>query len=408
MDQKNPNTAITSIAFRVPAQQRQAFEMMLLKENLRRMYFLSLYVIVIQVLMNIINAVAQSDSATSGDPAISRYYIGLSLFLLTCGVLFAILLRFALKGKITSDINLWLLTNGMLYLILVGQIGFSIVNALTNKSFFSYIIAILIIGAFPVLKPLKSILSILGAFICVFLSMLLHYSLSELRVYFLQVDVWSSIVIITILVGCMSVIIYGMFLSNFMKSTALEAHNAELVDFNKRLEEAANTDAMTGAYNRRALTNFFSALDTEPVRSDRKLVITIFDIDHFKDYNDSYGHIQGDRCLQRISSSLHNSFRRSQDMVYRYGGEEFLVLFETRGENALDLIEQARKEIELLKISHAPHLDMQYVTVSAGYCVVENVTQKAMMQGMTIADEALYDSKKNGRNRSTCGTFPQL
>ncbi len=167
---------------------------------------------------------------------------------------------------------------------------------------------------------------------------------------------------------------------------------------NARLYRYAVTDEMTKLYNHRY---FQQRLDEELMRADRyedKISLLILDVDHFKHFNDTYGHPEGDRVLKTVAKIIEKSIREI-DIAARYGGEEFVVICPERsGSGALVPAERIRKAIEAYDFRingvHVP------ITVSVGAaCYPENATTKAEL--IKKSDTALYYSKENGRNRST-------
>ena len=181
------------------------------------------------------------------------------------------------------------------------------------------------------------------------------------------------------------------------QNDALEAKELELEEVNRKLLEMSNTDALTGILNRRA---FEVQLDKERERSRRTATpfgLIIFDIDHFKDYNDRYGHAAGDEVLRRVAQLMHNEARRI-DSVARYGGEEFVIL--TTGTDAAGLMalgERVRQRIQQAAIENAasPH---RLITVSGGGALSSAATGDPR-QVFDLADRCLYQAKSTGRNR---------
>jgi len=174
--------------------------------------------------------------------------------------------------------------------------------------------------------------------------------------------------------------------------------NEHLLELKSReLAHLSNTDVLTGLYNRRY---FDQALDLEWKRSGRNnaiLSVIIFDIDHFKNINDTFGHQAGDEYLTRTAAALNSVFKRDYDIVARYGGEEFIVLLPgINAEHARQLAEQARQKIESLILYRQGKKFA--TTISAGIisCVVDFNTSPDNI--VACADEALYKAKHAGRN----------
>lgn len=160
------------------------------------------------------------------------------------------------------------------------------------------------------------------------------------------------------------------------------------------------TDSLTGLANRRY---FDEALKTEYYRIKRtggSMSLLMLDIDYFKKYNDTYGHLAGDDCLRQIGNLFKNVVVRAPDIVARYGGEEFVVILpETEENGAKDLAEKIRKAVEELAIVHSASDISKYVTVSIGVVTVNDTGNAEPDKVVTLADEALYLAKAGGRNR---------
>ena len=168
----------------------------------------------------------------------------------------------------------------------------------------------------------------------------------------------------------------------------------------KQLYENSITDHLTGLYNRRYFDQYIFQEHSRSQRTKTWLSVILIDIDHFKLYNDNYGHQAGDDCIKDISRVLQDHFKRSVDMICRYGGEEFLVVLpETHIDKAYGLAEDYRKAIKELNIlhGHSPH---KIITVSIGVNSVnghENQSHDELING---ADQAMYISKNKGRNQT--------
>lgn len=167
----------------------------------------------------------------------------------------------------------------------------------------------------------------------------------------------------------------------------------------KRLEEElrrlATTDGLTGLYNRRYLDETLAAEISRSRRKGAPLSIVMFDVDHFKKFNDTYGHEQGDRVLQAVAKALRDAIRK-YDLPCRYGGEEFLaILPDTHAAGAFTVAERLRKDIEQMEV------DGLKVTISLGVATFPDLPAQNGDELIAFADQALYDSKRLGRNRTT-------
>lgn len=179
----------------------------------------------------------------------------------------------------------------------------------------------------------------------------------------------------------------------------LEALTRKLADTNKVLERLSVTDSLTGIANRRY---FDVAIDHELLRSTRgksPLSLIFIDIDFFKGYNDTYGHVSGDECLSKVANALKTALKRPADLVARYGGEEFAVLLpETEIKGAVVLAESMRQQVAELDIPHMNSSAASHVTISLGvaYTLSGNNSSASLIE---MADKALYKAKEYGRNR---------
>ena len=181
-------------------------------------------------------------------------------------------------------------------------------------------------------------------------------------------------------------------LENKRLAQRLEERSAELEAANRELEIESHTDPLTGVANRRRLMNFARA-----VRG--RCAVLIVDIDHFKSYNDSLGHVAGDACLVAVAETLERSVRPDKDLVARLGGEEFaVVLVDVSAAAAAEQAEAIRANVQALQASGAERVRRQ-VTVSIGLSTRDANQQKALSVLMEEADAAVYRAKATGRNR---------
>ncbi|MCK4987774.1 MAG: diguanylate cyclase [Desulfobacterales bacterium] len=164
----------------------------------------------------------------------------------------------------------------------------------------------------------------------------------------------------------------------------------------EKLQKLAITDGLTKLYNSRS---FYTQLELEVDRFNRykhPLSLLLLDIDNFKEYNDSYGHLEGDKVLVRFSQII-KSCLRANDSAYRYGGEEFTVILpETTGDEAKTVAQRIRSSLEAEKYTPAPG-KVARITISIG--VTQCYPKEELSTFIRRADKAMYLSKQNGRNR---------
>lgn len=167
----------------------------------------------------------------------------------------------------------------------------------------------------------------------------------------------------------------------------------------KELKEASIIDGLTGIPNRRYFDETILRDWNLCSRNSRYLSLIMFDIDFFKNYNDSYGHLSGDECLKMIAQTVRHSLKRSSDVVCRYGGEEFaVILSETNMEGARIVANQIQDEIRALAIPHCSSSVSSIVSTSIGIATVIPRSQSDPTELISKADKALYIAKEAGRN----------
>jgi diguanylate cyclase (GGDEF)-like protein/PAS domain S-box-containing protein len=183
-------------------------------------------------------------------------------------------------------------------------------------------------------------------------------------------------------------------------SDITEQHQAE-----EKLRLLSSTDGLTNLANRRT---FDDAAETEWRRARRlgySLTIIMADIDNFKKYNDTYGHVEGDECLKRVAETLKNVLHRAGDLAARYGGEEFTLLMPmTKESEASKIAEDIRQRIEALRIPHQLNTPYGVVTVSMGVAAVVPRNDMTPKDLIAMADKALYEAKDMGKNCVKCSS----
>jgi len=184
-------------------------------------------------------------------------------------------------------------------------------------------------------------------------------------------------------------------LTTLANQTAMAVENALMV---QQIRDMAIRDGLTGAYNHRYFQEKLAEEIIKAERYNKDLSLALLDVDHFKKFNDSYGHQEGDKVLRVVSEVIRGTVRNKVDTVARYGGEEFAVILpESDGNTGKDLAERIRKNVESYLFENDGKTPYR-VTVSIGVASYpfDSRDQKGLIQS---ADEALYDAKKAGRNR---------
>ena len=174
----------------------------------------------------------------------------------------------------------------------------------------------------------------------------------------------------------------------------------KLVKLQKELEELSFKDGLTGVANRRMFDSIIEQEWIAARRQQQPLSLIMIDIDHFKQYNDHYGHIKGDDCLKRVAQTLRSAATRAKDFFARIGGEEFvLVLPETDASAATKIAERCRNLVFKQQIEHIASDSSQIVTVSIGVGTIIPAHDDEAIDFIEAVDKLLYSAKRNGRNR---------
>lgn len=190
---------------------------------------------------------------------------------------------------------------------------------------------------------------------------------------------------------------------HFLSEHVLYQHRDELHSANQILESQATVDGMTGCINRRGmearLNHLYHLLKQQSPDAPERINLLLFDIDFFKQYNDTYGHPAGDECLKKVSGVPLSMVQAEKDFAARYGGEEFvIVLTDSSFNDALVFAERMRNRVEQLGLPHSGSRVNQVVTISIGVACSDGGAENGAAL-LKQADEALYQAKGAGRNR---------
>lgn len=190
--------------------------------------------------------------------------------------------------------------------------------------------------------------------------------------------------------------VFVMLLSGYAILTL--RRNEQLRAARDQLERISLTDSLTGLANRRHFDQHLAQEWARAQREHSRVSLIMIDIDHFKNYNDEYGHPAGDQCLRQVAEALQSMAQRPVDLVSRYGGEEFAIVL-PHTEAPEQVAEQCRQAVEALQLPHAFSPAAPVVTISAGVCSLQPGaldTPEKLTEG---ADDALYEAKEGGRNK---------
>src|SRR5690606_34344715 len=192
--------------------------------------------------------------------------------------------------------------------------------------------------------------------------------------------------------------------TNSLLDQKVRERTEDLELLNKRLQEESTTDALTRVRNRRYFDQKLFSLFQDAYRQQEPISLLLIDIDHFKQFNDTWGHSLGDLVLQKAAQAMQQAVKRPLDAVYRYGGEEFAILLpDTDADGALQIAEQVRKRVAALRVEHQEQT--LGITASIGLCSVTPARRNEEQQLCDSADKALYQAKAAGRNRVCSAVF---
>lgn len=176
----------------------------------------------------------------------------------------------------------------------------------------------------------------------------------------------------------------------------------ELVRHKQLLEQLANLDALTELPNRRKWKCDSKKLLQDAIEQDAYLAVGILDVDHFKLYNDHYGHPMGDIALQKLSKAVKSYLNQRGGELYRFGGEEFVFILKDKTPNQIEFyISQINQEIEQLNIAHIQSsLPVKVLTASIGVCLLQATFNTSVKRMLETADDFLYQAKAAGRGQT--------
>ena len=249
--------------------------------------------------------------------------------------------------------------------------------------------------------PLLSIIVLLPDFPPrIFISFLIvpYTVLASIIIYFKEfVDYFSDNIFFIInmffIVAVIKILLYNNDVRRF-------TYISKINELNKKLEGLSRTDELTRLNNRRSFLEYIEIIWKQNHRLNLPVTVLMVDVDYFKKYNDSLGHLEGDKALIAIAQCMKNHIKRETDFVARFGGEEFVCLLPfIAKDEAVNFAKTLVENVEKMQIHHPMSEHSKYVTISVGMASIVPDDNNSYTQLLDEADKALYTAKETGRNR---------
>ncbi|TWI54501.1 sensor domain-containing diguanylate cyclase [Halalkalibacter nanhaiisediminis] len=181
--------------------------------------------------------------------------------------------------------------------------------------------------------------------------------------------------------------------------TSQKMAEQQLLEANLLFRKQSQIDGLTGVANRRYFNDYFEDTWDQGTVDQTPISLILFDLDHFKLFNDTYGHQSGDDCLREVTVAVDKIVKKEGHLLARYGGEEFaIILSNTHSQQAQQMANDIKKTVEELQIEHAASEMCQFVTISVGVATVSPHAEQSIDSLICKADQALYQAKSKGRN----------
>ena len=239
------------------------------------------------------------------------------------------------------------------------------------------------------------------AYLAVFFAIL--FSMTFMGIDYWDNDEWHELSFLRFVVASLLGVLFAlvMDIANTDLNKRIHLQRLKELRYNKELRRLSTVDALTEVYNRHYFKEVFENRIKEFKDTELYLTFFILDIDHFKLYNDEFGHQQGDEALQKVAKAIHDYIKRQDDLVFRLGGEEFGGLLVTSDpKETSSWVARLKNEIEALKIVHAASSPEKYLTISIGVFSAKVKNLETITCLYRIADKALYKAKHQGRNQA--------
>lgn len=372
-----------TLFYRVPEKYREDFRLDSLEKNVRRFSILPFFNIFTQISCIFIYLYlypAVYPERPRIDPgAYLAYTLVYCLVNLAAVILFIRLRKPARFAAHQRGAAAFVYLYVLLYVVL--EASQMVIELEISGNIYRFLATFFVVSFFPVVGRLARLLY-MAAYIFV-----AEITLGRLQAGGVNIYSYAEIILVIFLVCLVATnIYYNGVVRNF--------------ELRKRLEFLSMNDELTALPNRRSLNEYLHQCWNTAIRSGGTVGVLMIDIDHFKRYNDTYGHQAGDDCLVAVARAIEGCFDRHTDLCARYGGEEFVVVMaHIPPEGGSLMAERVRATVEALAINHAGNAPYGVVTCSIGLAVETPIVGETSELLLRHADDALYAAKANGRNR---------
>ena len=376
----------------------EEFKLYNLKTNLSRGKLIAAATLAIEIFIIISSLIFKGGVRDEKDV---YYYIMYMIFVIVVAFFLIALIKMSEHPKVG------LAGYFIVYSFSAFMLAWNMVISLLDGKIISYVIALMAISIIALLKPMARLIIYIAVHV-VYIILLFAIESSSDSIFVAMINTTIAMVV-SWLAGY---IVYKSRAENFSSQSEVETQraelevlnseledlNAELNCANKKLEYLSRTDGLTGIYNRRMFDEISNSFWEECRNCSSSLAVIMIDIDHFKIFNDTYGHQKGDECLKSIVAKIKEVIP-NDSVLARYGGEEFAILLENCSMSRVqELAEDIRAKVAGMKMPHENSQVKPYVTLSLGvYCASPG--ENTIDEFIGFADKALYKAKQNGRDR---------
>jgi diguanylate cyclase (GGDEF)-like protein len=366
----------------VPPEYAAQFDLILLKTSVFRIKILAVLNLCVMMFFRILSFTPNTTYPLMNGPL--KMFNAADIFFIAAAVLFLALNVYYAKKK--NCLMLWVLCY-VLMLSIVCDFLTDMIDSDSEMEKLFYFAGLIFISLFvPDFRRRVFVLPV--ALMYAMAVFLFHRYSSE----------WFSDFQVALSVTFFAVVFIKM--SNYNSKVKIFVDNIKITELNENLRALAITDELTKLNNRRSFLNYYEIIWKQGSRMQFPVNVIMIDIDYFKKYNDSLGHLEGDRALIAVAQCLKDNVKRETDFVARIGGEEFVCLLPyIDRDDAEDFAQKLVQSVENLKIPHPKCAHSEYITISAGLASVIPNERYSREQLLDESDKALYAAKQSGRNR---------